>query len=380
MGSSKLKLAMVGGGGGAFIGAVHRQAIRQSDRFELVAGCFSRSPDNNTQSAAELGIAPARCYPDYASLIEAEAGKIDAIVIATPNNSHFPITQAALAAGIHVFCEKPAAMSLAEVVSIRDTLQAGHAHYMLAHTYLGYPLVGEMRRRILAGQIGRVRRIDVAYRQGWLSEPVERSGNRQAQWRTDPAQAGLGGALGDIGTHAFVLAEYATGERIDEVCAQVNTVVAQRMIDDDVAALFTSESGCVGTLVASQICIGEENDLSIAIYGETGALKWRQENPQQLEHRMADGDIALIKGGSNGPRTDETTRAAYALPMGHPEGYLEAFRNLYTVFADRIEGRAEEGPGIEEAVRGMAFIETMILSAHKRERVRMTDTLERNGA
>ena len=360
----RVTIGMIGGGEGAFIGEVHRLAMRIDGRFDLVAGALSSDPDRSRRSGAALGLDPGRVYRSYLELLEAEAGRLNAVAVVTPNDSHFPICQAAANAGFSIMCDKPATATLREALDLRKTLARADVFYTLSYAYLGYPLVQEARARIAAGDIGAVRRVNVIYPQGWLAGPAEASGNKQAAWRTDPAQSGIGGAVSDIGTHAFNLAEFVTGLRVDTIAADLAAFGDGRRLDDDAAALMRFENGARGLLLASQICTGEENGLSIAVNGETGALKWRQEEPNTLEIRSLDGRIGILRGGSNAYGLSPAVAARFRTPTGHPEGYLGAFANIYAQFADQLLGDGSKNlPGIEDGVRGMAFVEAMVASS-----------------
>ncbi|SFC51004.1 Predicted dehydrogenase [Microbulbifer thermotolerans] len=366
--SHKLRLGMVGGGEGAFIGAAHRAAAALDGRIQLVCGNFSRAPDNNRRSGRALGLSPARIYPDWRTLIESEAAlpeseRMQALTITTPNQLHVPIAEAALRAGFHVFSEKPAGVSLAEVKALKSALDASDRKYALAHTYLGYPLVQQARQMVIDGALGRIRKIYVSYRQGWLSTGLENSGNKQAGWRTDPALAGASGCMADIGTHAFSLAEFVSGQPITHLCAELRSHVEERRLDDDGAALFRTAGGASGVLIASQVCAGEENDLTLHIYGEKGGLEWRQMAPDTLVHRIPGGEVRLLRAGSDKNFLHPRALQGLRLPAGHPEGYLEAMANLYRDFAASIlDGVPANYPGIETGIRGMAFIEAVVAS------------------
>lgn len=360
-----LKLGMIGGGPGAFIGEIHRHAMRMDGRFDLLSGTFSRDRERNIQCAEDLGIEPHRVYDRWEHLLETEAGKLDAVAIVTPNDTHFPISEMALRLGLAVLCEKPATLSLEEAVALRRIEEETGGIYALAHTYLAYPMVAEARRRVQASEIGEVRRIDVRYAQGWLSTPVEGAGNSQAAWRTDPKKAGAGGALGDIGTHAFSLLEFVSGLPVTTLTAQVNTFVSGRALDDDAAALLRLENGAAATLVASQICAGEHNALSLSVYGDKGSLFWQQEKPDRLVQRTLGGNEFVLRAGVNNEALGAPTLAQFRTPTGHPEGYIEAFANLYRSFAMKIEGADVDLPGIDEGVRGLAFIEAMLRSSEE---------------
>jgi len=374
MAASRVRLGMVGGGAGAFIGKVHRQAAALAGGIDLVAGAFSRDPAANAATGRECGLPTERVYASWQALLDGEARlepgeRINLLAIVTPNHLHAPITAAAIRAGIHVFCEKPAALSSAETADLAHLLVQGEALYGLAHTYQGYPLVWQARHMVQAGEIGRLRKLHVEYPQGWLSADLAGQGNRQALWRDDPQLAGQGGCIGDIGTHAFSLVEFVSGQRIARLCAHLATHVPGRALDDDCAMLFTTEQGASGVLLASQVCAGEENALKIRLYGDKGGLEWRQEQPNSLIHRPLDQPMRVLRAGANHPWLCDEALQRIRLPAGHPEGYLEAMANLYADFARAIGGcrsAAAALPGIETAARGMAFIET-VLASHASE-------------
>jgi len=365
---NRLRLGMIGGGEGAFIGAVHRAAANLDGRIQLVCGSFSREPDNNRRTGERLGLKAHRIYPDWHQLIKHEAAlpeneRMQALTIATPNQLHVPIAEAALKAGFHVFCEKPAGVSYREVASLKRTITASARHYALAHTYLGYPMVHQARQMVRDGELGPLRKIYVDYRQGWLTGGLEYSGNKQAGWRTDPSLAGASGCMADIGTHAFGLAEFISGDQISELCAELRSHIDGRQLDDDGAALFRTGNGASGVLVASQVCTGEENDLTIRLYGEHGGLEWRQMEPNSLIHRDGNGNIHVLRAGTDRTNLHPSAQAGLRLPAGHPEGYLEAMGNLYRDFAGFIlDGQMANTPGIETGLRGMAFIDAMLAS------------------
>ena len=365
-------MGFVGGGEGAFIGQAHRQAAGLDGGFELVCGAFSRDPHNNRQTGAALGLAASRCYHDWQQMLDDEAllpldQRMELLVIVTPNHLHAPIASQALKAGFHVFSEKPAALNLKELLALRDVLQDSRCLYGLAHTYLGYPMVWQAREMVRSGVIGRVRKVFVEYPQGWLSQDVAAQGNKQAEWRDDPARSGLGGCIGDIGTHAFSLAEFVADQPIQQLCAALGSHVPGRQLDDDAAMLFKMEGGASGVLLASQVCTGEENPLKIRVYGDKGALEWRQEAPSSLIHRAVDQPLRVLRSGVGQPWLCEAATRRMRLPAGHPEGYLEAMANLYGDFAQAIRARVEGPdvpgvPGIETGLRGMAFIEAAIIN------------------
>ncbi|MEN2748376.1 Gfo/Idh/MocA family oxidoreductase [Sphingomonas sp. T9W2] len=367
MSGKALKLGMAGGGEGAFIGAIHRKAAALDGDWQLVAGAFSSDAARNERSGAALGLDPQRVYGDLNALIAAETAlpkseRIDALAIVTPNHLHAPMAIAALEAGIHVFCEKPMAMSSDEARAIAAAARKSSAKFALAFTYSGYPLVEEARTRVARGDLGKIRLVQVEYLQGWLSLPIDGEGNKQAEWRTDPAKAGLGGCLGDIGTHAFHLAEHVSGVAVSEVSADLTAHVAGRRLDDDVSALLRFNGGARGTLKATQIAAGEENGLKLRVSGEHGTLEWAQMEPNTLTLRWLDRPAEVVRAG--GPGLDASTQALLRTPSGHPEGYIEAFANLYQGFAAAIRGQDERFvPGLTDGLRTMNFIEAVIANA-----------------
>lgn len=367
MSGKALKLGMAGGGEGAFIGAIHRKAAALDGDWQLVAGAFSSDAARNERSGAALGLDPQRVYGDLNALIAAETAlpegeRIDALAIVTPNHLHAPMAIAALEAGIHVFCEKPMAMSSDEARAIAAAARKSGAKFALAFTYSGYPLVEEARARVARGDLGKVRLVQVEYLQGWLSLPIDGDGNKQAEWRTDPAKAGLGGCLGDIGTHAFHLAEHVSGVAVSEVSADLTAHVAGRRLDDDVSALLRFDGGARGTLKATQVAAGEENGLKLRVSGEHGTLEWAQMEPNTLTLRWLDRPAEVVRAG--GPGLAASTQALLRTPSGHPEGYIEAFANLYQGFAAAIRGQDERFvPGLTDGLRTMNFIEAVIANA-----------------
>lgn len=368
----KIRMGFVGGGEGAFIGQAHRQAAGLNGGFELVCGAFSRDPHNTRQTGAALGLTASRCYHDWQQMLDTEAllpldQRMELLVIVTPNHLHAPIASQALKAGFHVFSEKPAALDLNELLALREVLQGSRCLYGLAHTYLGYPMVWQAREMVRSGEIGQVRKVLVEYPQGWLSQDVAAQGNKQAEWRDDPGQSGLGGCIGDIGTHAFSLAEFVADQPIQQLCATLGTHIPGRQLDDDAAMLFKMAGGASGVLIASQVCTGEENPLKIRVYGDKGALEWRQEEPASLIHRAVDQPLRILRSGVGQPWLCAAATRRMRLPAGHPEGYLEAMANLYGDFAQAIRSHVEGPdapgvPGIETGLRGMAFIEAAILN------------------
>jgi predicted dehydrogenase len=361
---------MVGGGPGAFIGPVHRMAAELDGEIRLVAGAFSRDAAKTAEAARSWGVAVDRAYPDYAAMIAAERVRDDGaelVAVVTPNHLHFEVSAAALRAGMHVMSDKPATLNLAEARELAGVVAASGRLYGLTYVYTGYPMVREAREIVRRGDIGNVRKIVVEYSQGWLSEAVERGGdNKQAGWRTDPAQSGVGGCIGDIGVHAFNLAEFIAGVRVERLCADVATVVPGRALDDDCNVLLGFEGGARGVLVASQISAGARNGLRIAVYGETGGVSWSHERPNELTLDWLDRPSQVLHAGSG--YLSDAAKAATRLPTGHPEGFVEAFANLYRDFARAIAGGATSAgsvPDIAEGVRGMAFVETAVAASGK---------------
>jgi predicted dehydrogenase len=370
----RIRMGFVGGGEGSFIAQAHHQAAGLDGRFELVCGAFSRDAQNNLRTGNRLGLPQSRCYSTWQLMLEAERAlpaeqRMELLVIVTPNHLHAPVASEALAAGFHVFSEKPAALSLAELQDLKARLNGSAGLYGLAHTYLGYPMVWQARDMVRSGVIGNVRKVLVEYPQGWLSQDVAGQGNRQAEWRGQPELSGAGGCIADIGTHAFSLAEFVADQAITHLCANLGVHVEGRQLDDDAAMLFKMAQGASGVLIASQVCAGEENPLSIRVYGDKGGLEWRQEQPASLIHRSLEQPMRILRSGTGQPWLCEAATQRMRLPAGHPEGYLEAMANLYGDFATAIRAggvnHAAPGvPGIEVGLRGMAFIEAAIASHH----------------
>ena len=373
--SRKIRMGMVGGGPCSFIGEVHRMAARLDNQIELVCGSFSSDFEKSKQTGSDLFLDPARVYEDYNQMMEKEAAlpigeRMDFVAIVTPNHLHLPPAEAALRAGFHVMSDKPATLNLDEAKKLQDIVDETGLLYGLTHTYLGYPMVKQARAMVKDGKLGEIRKILVEYPQGWLSQDVD---NKQAEWRMDPAKSGVAGAMGDIGTHAHNLAEYISGDIMVDVCADLNIYVKGRLLDDDGSVLFRMQNGASGTLTASQICAGEENALKIKIYGEKGGLEWHQMEPFNLYYKPHGAAMQTYTAGLDKSNLSAEAYSACRLPSGHPEGYLEAFANLYTGFAEAI--RAFEGDymghgliGIEEGVRGMAFVEALVKSTNSNEK------------
>jgi predicted dehydrogenase len=365
-------MAMVGGGPGSFIGPVHVMAAQLDGEIELVAGAFSSRAEKSAQAGRDYRIAAERTYRNYPELLAGEQQhpeRADFVAVVTPNMLHFEAARDALRAGFHVVSDKPATATLAEAVQLREEVSRARKLYVLTHTYTGYPLVREARDICRSGAIGDIRKVVVEYTQGWLSERLELSGNRQAAWRTDPARAGAGGCIGDIGVHAFNLVEYVTGQNVATLFAVLSRIAPGRVLDDDCNVLLRLGNGAPGVLHASQIAIGERNRLELRVYGSTGSISWRQEDPNRLMVHWPDRPTETRHAGC--AYLGASARQATRLPAGHPEGYLEAFANLYREFAAVLR-RREEGDehawsetlcGIEAAVRGMTFIERAIESS-----------------
>ena len=367
----KLRMGMVGGGPGAFIGPVHRIAAELDGKIELVAGAFSQSAELSQEAGVRFHIDPARAYANYRQMIEAErmrADGIDFVVIVTPNHLHLPVALATLEAGIPVMSDKPATAAYEEALKLEAAVARSGLPYGLTHTYAGYAMVREARAMCAAGKLGAIRKVAVEYFQGWLSGPLESLGQKQAAWRTDPAQSGAGGAIGDIGTHAFHLLEYTSGLKVTSINAALRTVVPGRKLDDDCNAFLRLNNGAAGTLACSQVAAGEMNELHLRIYGEKGSLAWRQQDPNRLVVKWLDKPEEIHHAAMSYLSADAL--AVARVPAGHPEGYLEAFAVLYREFADALwawkEGKGNQLPatlpGIEAGVRGMRFIERAIES------------------
>lgn len=376
----KLRMGQIGGGPGSFIGRIHRMAAELDGEIELVCGAFSSDPEKSRASGAALHLDPQRVYASYGQMIETEKAlpadrRMDFVSIVTPNHLHYAPARMALESGFHVIVDKPLAFSLSEAESLRSAVDETGRVLAVTHTYCGYPLVKEARTIVAGGRIGAIRKVYVEYPQGWLSTDLEKSGQKQASWRTDPAQSGAGGAIGDIGTHAAHLAEYITGLRINAVCALLNTFVKGRRLDDDSSMLIKFDSGASGVLFATQVAPGEENNLNIRVYGERGGLEWRQEEPNTLVLKWLDRPKEILRAGWG--YLSAVAQSNTRTPPGHPEGYLEAFANIYRAFAravadyepgKKIDPEQYDFPGVEAGVRGMAFIAAAIESAQSTQK------------
>lgn len=370
-------MGMVGGGRGAFIGAVHRIAANIDGQIELVCGAFSSEPQRSRDSGADLFLPAERCYGTFEEMIKKEKAlpadkRMDFLSIVTPNHMHFPPARMALENGFHVVSDKPATFNLAEARQLAEIIKKTGQLYALTHNYTGYPLIKEARDLIRRGVLGKIRKIVVEYPQGWLATRIEASGQKQAGWRTDPKRSGAAGCIGDIGTHAENLAEYVSGLKIKELAADITTFVEGRALDDDGNVLLRYEGGAKGVLHASQISVGEENNLSIRVYGEKAGIEWHQKEPNSMLVKWLDQPMQVYRT-ANG-YLSKNAAAASRTPPAHPEGYLEAFANIYKNFANHIRARLEnrdpdemalDYPKIEDGLRGMAFIEAVVESSRK---------------
>lgn len=376
----KLRMGMVGGGKGAFIGAVHRIAANMDGLIELSAGALSEVEEVAIESGKALFLPEDRIYTSYEDMIKSEAAlpedkRIDFITIVTPNFVHFAPAMMALEHGFNVVIEKPITFTLDEAKQLKQKVEETGKILCLTHTYSGYPMVKQARQMVREGALGKIRKVVVQYPQGWLSKLTEREGNMQASWRTDPTKSGKAGAMGDIGTHAAHLAEYITGLKITKICADLNIMVEGRKLDDDGNVLLRFENGAAGVLVASQVAAGEENALNISVYGENGGLQWYQMEPNSLILKWLDKPMEVYRAGT--PWVGNYAKFNTRTPGGHPEGYLEAFGNIYRDFAitlsAKIEGttppeEALDFPGVEDGIRGMAFIDNVVASSQSSEK------------
>lgn len=379
----KLKMGLIGGGPGAFIGDVHVRAATMDGGVELVAGAFSSNARKSKAKGRELDLDPSRVYGDYRRMIERESAlpegeRIDFVSIAAPNHVHFPVARDFLKAGFHVICDKPMTLTVAEARELKKIVRKSRRVFALTHNYTGYPMVKLARDMVRREDLGAIRKIVVQYPQGWLSTALERTKQKQAEWRTDPKRSGAAGCIGDIGSHAENLAEYITGLRIREVCADLTTFVKGRKLDDDGNVLLRFQKGAKGLLHASQISVGEENNLAIWVYGEKKGLEWHQEEPNHLIVKSPDGPEEIWRRGNGwvegvSPAAGRATR----IPPGHPEAYLEAFANIYRNATDTIRARilkrkpdplALDFPTVDDGLRGMLFIDTVVKSSRSRQK------------
>jgi len=374
-GKRRIRLGMVGGGPGAFIGAVHRIAARMDDHYELVAAALSSDPARSRSAARDLHIAPDRAYGSYTEMAAAEAkrpDRIEVVSIVTPNNMHYPMAKAFLEAGFHVICDKPMTTTVEEALDLAAIVHRTGLIFGLTHTYTGYPMIRQARQMVAEGQLGKIRVVQVEYAQDWLATPLEQTGQKQAAWRTDPARSGGGGSLGDIGTHAYNIARFVTGLHCREIAADVSIFVPGRRLDDNVQLLLRFAEGAKGALWASQVATGNVNNLCLRVYGEKAGLEWHQEEPNNLQFaRLGEAPETIRRPGPGG-----NSPAAHAsrIPAGHPEGYLEAFAQLYTDLAEQIYARREGRspslasllvPNVEDGVEGMRFIDATLESGRR---------------
>jgi predicted dehydrogenase len=370
----RIKLGMVGGGSGAFIGAVHRIASRIDDQYELVAGALSSTPEKSQQSGAELGLHPSRTYDDFKSMAIRE-GKlkdgIEAVSIVTPNHMHYPAAKEFLRRGIHVICDKPLTSNLADAKKLLKVAEESDALFILTHNYTGYPMVRQAREMVKSGELGEIRLVQMEYPQDWLAEPIEQTGQKQAAWRTDPKQSGVGGSTGDIGTHAYNLGAFISGLELEELAADVHTFVKGRQLDDNAHVMMRYHGGAKGLLWCSQVATGHENGLKVRVYGTKGGIEWVQADPNYLWFTPLGKTRQLItrNGAGAGPAAGRVSR----IPSGHPEGYLEGFATIYTEAARAIIAKRKGQkvdpdvlyPTVQDGVKGVAFVEACIASSKR---------------
>jgi predicted dehydrogenase len=373
-------MGMVGGGPGAFIGAIHRSAALIDGEFEIVAGAFSSDPQKSKETGKTLYLDPSRVYDSYQEMMTKEKElpedvRMDVVCIVTPNHRHFEPAKLAFENGFHVILDKPITFDMAEAKELRKVIEKSGKLFCLTQTYTGYPMVKEARQQVKNGKLGTVRKIIVSYPQGWFNKLVTEEESKQAGWRTDPSRSGKAGCMGDIGTHAFNLAEYVTGLQVTHICADLNIVVEGRKLDDDGSVLLKFDNGATGILYASQIMAGEENNLTIKVYGEEAGLEWQHADPNTLVIKNSNKPAETWRAGTSyiGNVAKHNTRT----PAGHPEGYIEAFANLYRNFAlcvnAQLQGQQPEVewldfPGVEEGIRGMAFIDNVVASGNSNEK------------
>jgi predicted dehydrogenase len=374
-GSGPIRYGMVGGGQGAFIGAVHRIAARIDGEFDLVAGALSSDPARAKASAAELGLDPSRSYGSFEEMAKAEAKRpdgIEAVAIVTPNNIHYPAAKAFLDAGIHVICDKPLTSNLADAKKLAALVEKSGKVFVLTHNYTGYPMVRQAREMVQSGKLGQIRLVQAEYPQDWLTENLESSGHKQAAWRVDPKQSGVGGSTGDIGTHAYNLARFVSGLELDSLAADLDSFVAGRALDDNANVLLRFKGGAKGMIWASQVAPGHENGLKLRVYGTRGGLEWVQADPNYLWFTPFGQPKQLLTraGAGAGPAAGRVTR----VPSGHPEGYLEGFANIYAEAARAIRAARKKGgkpakdvlyPTVQDGVEGVAFVEACVKSSKK---------------
>jgi predicted dehydrogenase len=370
----KIRLGMVGGGSGAFIGAVHRIAARIDDQYDLIAGALSSTAEKSLSSGRELGLDPERCYGSFEEMAEKEAIRpdgIQAVSIVTPNHVHYPAAKAFLERGIHVICDKPVTSNLEDAKKLKAVADKAKALFILTHNYTGYPMVRHARELVQNGDLGEIRLVQMEYPQDWLAEPIEQTGQKQAAWRTDPKQSGAGGSTGDIGTHAYNLGSFISGLELDELAADVHTFVEGRRLDDNAHVMLRFKGGAKGLLWCSQVAVGHENGLKVRVYGTKAGIEWTQADPNYLWlTRLGEPKQLITRGGAGaGAAAGRVTR----IPSGHPEGYLEAFATIYTeaalaINAARTGAKVDPAvvyPTIDDGVKGVAFVEACIESSKK---------------
>jgi predicted dehydrogenase len=375
--SNKIRLGMIGGGQGAFIGGIHRIAANMDGMYDLVCGCFSSDAEKSLDSGLELGLSKHRCYATYQEMFEKENAlpaneRMQVVSIVTPNHVHFEPAALAMQHGYHVILDKPMVFSLAEAFELEKIYKNSNVKFCLTHTYTGYPMVKEAKQLITNGAIGKIRKVYVEYPQGWLSTSLETSNQKQASWRTNPAKSGIAGAMGDIGTHAFNLAEYVTSLQVTQLCADINIKVEGRQLDDDGAVLLKFNNGASGVLMATQIGAGQENNIKLRVFGEKGSITWQQEDNNSLQLSLLDEPTKILRAGNG--YLSSFAQHNCRTPAGHPEGYLEAFANLYKNIAlhilhnENATAEMKDYPGINDGIRGMLFIEKVIESGKSKEK------------
>ncbi len=379
---NKLKYGMIGGGTGSFIGPVHRMAAELDGMAQLVCGAFSSDPGRSSASGKELGLDPARIYPDFRTMITSERelpeeSRMDFVVIVTPNHLHYEPARIALENGFHVVCDKPLTRTLQEAVALGETVKKSGLLFALTHTYTGYPMVKKARELVRSGALGRIHKVMVTYLQGWLSSYPEGSGQKQALWRTDPRYTGKTSTMGDIGTHAENLISYVSGLKIQEISAQLNTLIKERKMDDDGSVMLRYEDGVAGAILVSQVATGEENNVTLRIYGEKGGLEWNQMEPNSLIVRWEEGPMEVYRTGVSVRSITGGYDPGNRLPSGHPEGFIEAFANIYKQFEqallDRKAGKSPpphgyDFPTVEDGIQGMKFLEKVVESSRSEKK------------
>ncbi|TIX87636.1 Gfo/Idh/MocA family oxidoreductase [Rhizobium sp. P44RR-XXIV] len=365
---TRIRLGMVGGGRGSFIGGVHRIAARMDGLYDVVAGVFSSDAERNKGSAEDIGVEASRAYGSIEDMIrgeQARADAIEAVVIATPNHLHFEAAKACLEAGLHVICDKPVTATLEDAIELEKIVGRTGKHFFLTHNYTGYPMVRQMRDMVAAGELGEIRTLHAEYVQDWLTEPMEHRGAKGAEWRTDPSKSGAGGSIGDIGTHAYNLSTFVLGRRPSHLLADLSSFVPGRRLDDNASILLRYENGAKGTMWVSQVAVGNENHFTFRVYGSKGGLEWEQEDPNRLWFTQYGKPKQLLTRG--GAQATSGNTDSIRIPAGHPEGFLEAFANLYRDAALVLRGKATDRklslPGIREGVEGLEFVDACVRSS-----------------